>query len=43
MRARLSLVSKRSSVRNTISRLPEKYNVSTAAALPPWAQLQARC
>jgi transposase len=43
MRARLTLVTKRTSTRDSISRLLEKYNVASTAALPTWAQLQARC
>ena len=43
MRTRLTLVSKRTSARNSICRLLEKYNVSSVAVLPAWAQVQARC
>jgi transposase len=43
LRARLRLVEKRSSCLNSIARLLEKYNVDSAASLPPWAQLQAAC
>jgi transposase len=43
MRARLTLVSKRSSARNSVSRLLEKYNVASPAALPELTQLQAAC
>lgn len=43
MRTRLTLVSKRSSARNSIHRLLEKYNASAPVALPVWAQMQAGC
>lgn len=43
MRARLRLVQKRVSARNSIQRLLEKYNVSTVDELPPLVHLHAAC
>lgn len=42
MRTRLTLVSKRTSVKNSIHRLLEKYNVAAVAELPRFAQIQAQ-
>lgn len=43
MRARLRLVQKQISARNSLSRIQEKYNVSRLEELPEFAQLQAAC
>lgn len=43
LRTRLRLVSKRTSCRNSVHRLLEKFNVADGTALPPIYQLQATC
>jgi transposase len=43
MRGRLLLVEKRTSARNSMHRLLEKYNVPTVSELPALAQLHAEC
>lgn len=43
LRTRLRLVTKRTSCRNSVHRLLEKFNVPTVDALPPIYQLQASC
>jgi transposase len=43
LRARLRMVARRSSAKNSFDRLLEKWNVATPTALPPLYQVQAAC